>query len=86
MSVQDASSALITKENWENPSFSTEATIQNTPCLSFGSGKTISRQQPAQQIKTAQRVYKSCDFCTKRKRRCDGDGVMRCRFVIRAST
>lgn len=26
-------------------------------------------------------LRKSCDFCTQRKRRCDGNGVDRCRRV-----
>ena len=28
---------------------------------------------------TPRRLRKSCDFCTKRKRKCDGNGVNRCR-------
>lgn len=27
------------------------------------------------------RYNKSCEFCAKRKRRCDGDGLKRCRLV-----
>ena len=28
------------------------------------------------------RTYKSCEYCARRKRRCDGDGVNRCRSVL----
>ena len=33
--------------------------------------------QPEEPRKT----YRSCEFCARRKRRCDGDGVNRCRSV-----
>ena len=30
---------------------------------------------------SSQKVRRSCDFCRKRRRHCDGDGRRRCRFV-----
>lgn len=35
-----------------------------------------------QPLGAARNTYKSCEFCAKRKRRCDGDGVNRCRLVL----
>lgn len=33
------------------------------------------------QCTPGRRLRGSCDFCTRRKRKCDGDGVNRCRLV-----
>lgn len=39
------------------------------------------RDVAAVQFQVVRNTYKSCDFCAKRKRRCDGDGINRCRLV-----
>lgn len=46
-------------------------TNPENPGVSMSTGK-----QPTQ---APRKNYKSCEFCAKRKRRCDGDGFKRCR-------
>ena len=49
---------------------STVEELENGPCGRVG------------QPRVPRKTFKSCEFCAKRKRRCDGDGVNRCRWVF----
>lgn len=53
----------------------------NQQALGPMGGVAPNRDVAVVRVQVVRNTYKSCDFCAKRKRRCDGDGVNRCRFV-----
>lgn len=74
------------------PVFDTENCEQDLPVAKgaktfisvVGPTATISEKADAsmstgQHPQAPRKNYKSCEFCARRKRRCDGDGFKRCR-------
>lgn len=62
----------------DSPSVYSSASLfhpQNQITVPAGRASKSARAAPRQR-----RLRGSCDFCTKRKRKCDGDGVNRCRL------
>lgn len=73
-----AFSSAVQPQSQFSPAIPPHANLQ---ALRPMGGVAPNRDVTAVQVQVVRNTYKSCDFCAKRKRRCDGDGINRCRFV-----
>lgn len=62
----------------QKPIFSA-APDNSLPTAPAGTTPAAADQAP---VAPGRRLRGSCDFCTKRKRKCDGDGTNRCRYEV----
>lgn len=89
--------AVATQEEWRGlvsqqsedsagvqvlPQVLSPADTSTTTTLGVPATATMQWGQESEPRQLLPNKYKSCDFCARRKRRCDGDGVNPCRFVV----